>query len=72
VTTKLTAVVRMLLGLKTERERKLDDEFRHATERHRDGNQALDEAKQRLEATRRNVHARLEALNEATGGTSER
>jgi hypothetical protein len=61
----------MLLGLKTERERALDEAFEKAKQKHRNGTEALEEARRKIEAARANVHARADALKEETGGFGE-
>ena len=64
---KVCSTFRMLLGFKTERERRLDHEFELARVVSNDSADALGRAKRKVEQARVDIRARLESLDETTG-----
>lgn len=69
---RICAVCRMLLGIKTERERRLDHDFELARVVVHDSTEALTRARKRVEQARIDIHARVESLDEQTGEFSVR
>ena len=62
---RVCSIVRMLLGLKTAEERKLEAGFDAARLEQQRSTDALAKAKRKVEKARADVHARAEALGEA-------
>jgi hypothetical protein len=62
---RFCSIVRMLLGLKTAEERKLEADFELARKEVRGGTDALAAARRKVEKARADVHARAEALGES-------
>jgi len=64
---RICSSIRMLLGIKTERERRLDHEFELARVVSSDSAEALHKARQKVEQARNDIHARVDSLEEQTG-----
>jgi hypothetical protein len=64
---RVCSIIRMLLGIKTERERRLDHEFELARVVSNDSAEALHKARQKVEQARNDIHARVDSLEEQTG-----
>lgn len=64
---RIGAIFRMLLGIKTERERQLEREFARALAAHQRSTQALTTARHKVEQARHDIHARVSILDEQTG-----
>jgi hypothetical protein len=64
---RICAVCRMLLGIKTAREKKLERDFELARSAQQSGTEALSNARKKVEQARANIHARADSLDEQTG-----
>jgi hypothetical protein len=64
---RICAICRMLLGIKTARERQLDHDFELARVASEGGSKALTKARKNIEQAQFNIHARVDSLDEQTG-----